>query len=207
MFARFNPLFLLLVTANLGCGDDGGRDGPGGPLPSCEDYCERLRTSEGGCAGEVESCPTDCDLWVRENADAGCEDLFDDLLDCTDGTDEVCTAIRNECSVEWSAWADCIDSCDIPSVGDVTFSPICPPTEPCASGTELTMLYAGQLNCSALATLTCAGASTNGFFSPSDTTATGTITLACSDPSGCGLQTHTAFLESSGGATVVSCTP
>ena len=203
MVERFSPWFLLLLA---GCGDDGGHDGPGGPLPSCEDYCERLLTSEGGCAGEVEDCPRDCELWRRESADAGCEGLFDDLLACTEGTDEVCTSIRNECSFEYDGWADCVDSCDIPSVGDVTFSPICPPEEPCASGTELSMLYAGQLNCSAVAMLSCSGSTTYGFFSPSDTTATGTITIGCTAESGCGLQTKTAFLLSSGGIPVY-CTP
>jgi hypothetical protein len=191
----------LVLVSLAACGS------PYGDLPSCEDYCQRLRTSGGGCAGEAEDCERDCELWRREHADLGCERAFDDVLACTAETAEVCTAIREGCSPEWGAWADCVDRCDVASVGDVTFDPPCPPEAPCSSGTELTMTHAGPLECTSLAVLTCAGEPTYGFLPASDTMSVGTIELSCTQPSGCGLQTHTAFLGSSGGSTVASCTP
>src|SRR5262245_18140571 len=97
--------------------------GPYGDLPTCEDYCQRLRTSDGGCAGDVEQCEQDCELWRRENVDMGCERAFDDVLACTADTEEVCTANREQCSPPWDSWADCVNRCDIASVGDVTFEP------------------------------------------------------------------------------------
>jgi hypothetical protein len=178
-----------------------------GDLPSCEDYCERLRTSDGGCGGEVDSCARDCELWRREHVDMGCERAFDDVLACTADTEEVCTAIREECSPEWNAWADCVNRCDIASVGDVTLSPACTADAPCSSGTVLTMSYPQPINCTSLAVVTCAGDPTFGFLPASDAMSSGTIELSCTQPSTCGLQTHTAFLESSGGATVANCTP
>lgn len=191
----------------VACGDDDGTGRPYGDLPSCEDYCQRLRTSDGGCGSEVEECARDCELWRREHVDMGCELAFDDVLACTAGTAEVCMANREECDPEWNRWADCVNRCDIASVGDVTFSPTCPPEAPCTTGTELTMTHAGPLNCTSLAVLTCAGDPTFGFLPASGSVSTGTIALSCTQASGCGLQTHTAFLGSSGGATRVSCTP
>jgi hypothetical protein len=178
-----------------------------GDLPTCEDYCQRLRTSEGGCAGEVEECERDCELWRRENVDQGCEGAFDDVLACTADTAEVCTANREQCSPEWDHWSDCVNRCDIASVGDVTFEPACTADAPCSSGTELTMSYPGPINCTSLAVVTCAGDPTFGFLPASDAISSGTIELSCTQPSTCGLQTHTAFLLSSGGATVANCTP
>src|SRR5262245_12460739 len=85
---------IVLAGACLAaCGRDDGRGGPYGDLPSCEDYCQRLRTSDGGCGFEAEDCPRDCELWRREHSDMGCELAFDDLLACTAGTDEVCMSI------------------------------------------------------------------------------------------------------------------
>jgi hypothetical protein len=197
---------MVIALACMGCGDDYG-GGPYGDLPSCEDYCQRLRTSGGGCASDVENCANDCELWRREHVDMGCEAAFDELLACTAGIDEVCEANKNECNPEWDRWADCSNQCDIASVGDVSFSPPCTPQAPCASGTELTMSYQGPLNCTNIATLTCAGEPTHGFLPASDGVSSGTIELQCTQASGCGLQTDTAFLNSSGGATVITCTP
>lgn len=207
------PACALVVAGCLfiGCGgsndDSDGSTGPGGDVASCEDYCRRLRTSDGGCGGVVDECARDCELWLREHADMGCEGAFADLLDCTAGTDEVCMAIREECDPQWKSWSDCVNRCDVAPVGEVTFSPACPPEAPCPSGTELTMTHTGPLNCTSLAVLTCAGDPTFGFLPASDSASTGTIVLECAQASGCGLQTTTAFLLSSGGGTVVSCTP
>jgi hypothetical protein len=198
---------ILVCCLLVGCGDDGERYPPGS-LPTCESFCERKATSPGGCAGDLEECPAECETWRRDNADAGCEASFDDVLYCTGGTTEVCEAIggSGSCGQAYSSWRNCLSLCDaVASVGDVTFDPACE-TTPCTSGTVLTMSYPGPLPCTTRVELSCSGGTAIGYLPRSAGVSTGTITLACTAQSGCGQYNETATYYSSGSSSVI-CTP
>jgi hypothetical protein len=197
----------LLLFLLAGCGGDESRYPPGS-LPTCQSYCERLATSNPSCGQEIEDCPAECELWGRDDADAGCSDFFDDVLYCTRDIAEVCSAVGNECEPAWKAWHNCLHPCDdVADVGGVTFTPECPASAPCDSGTQLTMTYQGPLPCTTMVQLSCAGGTTIGYLPASPDVSTGTIALECADPSGCGLYNQTTTYYSSGGSSVVSCTP
>ncbi len=205
---RLSVRLLGVVCASFlfSCGgDDRATDGGGDPMPRCEAYCEALRT-EGGCGSDVESCKTDCELWIEDNDDAGCSLEFDGLMSCTSGAGaNVCSAVGGECSSAYGDWMGCIEKCDVP--GEVVFSPACPSSAPCKSGTSLTIASDVALACGVRVVLDCAGGSATGYIPAGDpATATGTLELSCTQASSCGLRVDAANRYLSGG-TDVYCTP
>ena len=188
---------LVCVVLASGCGGS-----HGDPLASCIDYCDRLRTSNSGCGGEVDSCQTDCELWLKDNANAGCTGPFDRVLACTDHAADVCQAVGETCSAQWSAWASCVETCKTP--GSVLFSPTCSSSAACKAGSPVTISSDVPLACDVRVVVSCVGGTATGYIAAGDP-ATGTITLACTQASQCGIRADAANRYLSGGT--VYCTP
>jgi len=192
-------LSCVLIVLTSACGTRGD------PLPSCIDYCNRLRTSQSGCGNDVETCQTDCELWIRDNENARCVSQFDRVLSCTDHAPDVCQAVGEECSLEWSAWASCVETCKTP--GEVRFSPTCTSSAACKSGSVLTITSDVPLACDVRVIVSCAGGTATGYIPAGDpATASGTVTVSCAQASLCSIQVDSANRYLSG-STGVYCTP
>ncbi len=84
--------FLGLAPAIVGCGYD------------CEDLCE---DSNDKCEGEdTPNCEDTCKDIEALNEKAGCEDSYDELLDCADDSDNICE--ENQCKSEVAAYSSCM---------------------------------------------------------------------------------------------------
>jgi hypothetical protein len=89
---------LILLAAALGLASVGcTRD--------CEDNCEDTKD----CVGADKSidCAANCEEARELNEDAGCEDEYDSYLNCTNQTDDICTA-GDSCESEANKWNDCL---------------------------------------------------------------------------------------------------
>jgi len=71
----------------------------------CEDSCEDRKE----CVGADKSI--DCAHWCEDNQNlnekAGCEDLYDKYLSCTNDLDDICT-VGDGCEPEMNKWSDCV---------------------------------------------------------------------------------------------------
>jgi hypothetical protein len=92
---RSVPSFLLVAALALGTGC--ARD--------CEDLCEDTKE----CVGADKSidCPKNCDEVRELNEDAGCEDAYDEYLNCTSDSQDVCT-VGDSCETEANKWNRCL---------------------------------------------------------------------------------------------------
>jgi hypothetical protein len=83
--------FLAVLPVLVGCGAD------------CESLCEDDNEE---CEGEKQNCSDTCSDIEELNDKAGCEDSWDELVECIDDADDICA--DNICGSESTAWGSCI---------------------------------------------------------------------------------------------------
>jgi hypothetical protein len=84
-------LMVFVGAFTAGCGAD------------CESLCEDAQ----GCEGALDAdCATSCEKTEEAIEEAGCEDQFDDYLDCASDLDDICDR-GDVCASEAAAFFAC----------------------------------------------------------------------------------------------------
>jgi hypothetical protein len=81
---------------------------------SCEDMCEDLAECEGSPEVNPDDCDPRCEIQERMNEDFGCDDEFDEYVDCVGELDDPCDVWdtsddeNSPCSDENGEYYNCV---------------------------------------------------------------------------------------------------
>jgi len=82
----------LLALLGIGCNRD------------CEDICEDIKDCDNG--DKSIDCATNCESTKKLNELAGCEDQYEELLNCEGNTDDICR-VGDSCEAQQNKWSTC----------------------------------------------------------------------------------------------------